>query len=135
MILWDGSVIEASATENADLFWGLRGAGHNFGIVTEMTFQTWPQDNDGLHYNAAMTFTSDSLKGILETVNEIIPDQDPALAIDMFFHSNLDTLEVSYIMYIVLRHSMNRALILATAYHHSERSVCWSSRDWRAVHE
>lgn len=59
-----------------------------------MTFQTWPQDNDGMHYNAAMTFTSDSLEGILETVNDIIPDQDPALAIDMFFHSDLDTLEV-----------------------------------------
>ena len=95
MILWDGSIIEASATENPDLFWGLRGAGHNFGIVTEMTFQTWPQENGGMHYNAAMTFTSDSLEGILETVNDIIPDQDPALAIDMFFHSNLDTLEVS----------------------------------------
>ena len=54
MVLWDGSVIEASATENPDLFWGMRGAGHNFGIVTELTFKSWPQENGGLHYNAAM---------------------------------------------------------------------------------
>ncbi|KAF2756241.1 FAD-binding domain-containing protein [Pseudovirgaria hyperparasitica] len=29
-----GNVVTTSATENADLFWALRGAGHNFGIPT-----------------------------------------------------------------------------------------------------
>ncbi|RYP31588.1 hypothetical protein DL767_005697 [Monosporascus sp. MG133] len=91
VVLWDGSVVEASATENADLFWGLRGAGHLFGIVTELTFNTWPQENDGMHYNAAMQFTSSSLEGILATINDIIPDQDPALALDMFFLTNPET--------------------------------------------
>ncbi|MEV1176280.1 FAD-binding protein [Nonomuraea sp. NPDC049784] len=39
MVLADGSVVRASEAENADLFWAVRGAGANFGIVTAFEFQ------------------------------------------------------------------------------------------------
>jgi FAD binding domain/Berberine and berberine like len=37
-----GEVVIADASTNADLFWGVRGGGGNFGIVTSFVFQTHP---------------------------------------------------------------------------------------------
>jgi FAD/FMN-containing dehydrogenase len=38
----DGKILHCSAEHNADLFWGLRGAGANFGVVTEFEYRLHP---------------------------------------------------------------------------------------------
>ena len=42
LITADGEFVNASENENADLFWGVRGGGGNFGIVTEFEFRLNP---------------------------------------------------------------------------------------------
>ena len=42
IVLADGSFVTASAEQNADLFWAMRGGGGNFGVVTSFLFQAHP---------------------------------------------------------------------------------------------
>ena len=42
LVTAEGNLVRASETENADLFWGLRGGGGNFGVVTGIDYKLHP---------------------------------------------------------------------------------------------
>jgi FAD/FMN-containing dehydrogenase len=45
LVTADGRVVRADSNENDDLFWGLRGAGANFGVATTFEYRLHPLEN------------------------------------------------------------------------------------------
>ncbi|MDO3722123.1 FAD-binding oxidoreductase [Marinobacter sp. chi1] len=72
----DGRMILASDSENPDLFWGLRGGGGNFGIVTSFEFKLHPVGPDLL--SGLMVFPFGQAKSVLTQFarfTETMPDE------------------------------------------------------------
>jgi FAD/FMN-containing dehydrogenase len=77
VVLADGTAVRASATENTDLFWALRGAGANFGVVTSFEYrlhEVGPQILGGLVIHAV-----DSVRDVLRFYREFAASQPDEL--------------------------------------------------------
>ncbi|KAF2105025.1 FAD/FMN-dependent oxygenase/oxidase [Rhizodiscina lignyota] len=81
LILADGSVVTVSRDADPDLFWGIRGAGHNFCVALEATFRVYPQANDGIHLSWDFEYSLDQCEPVLETVNTVHETMPADLAI------------------------------------------------------
>ncbi|KAK7982101.1 FAD-linked oxidoreductase alt4 [Apiospora saccharicola] len=81
LVLADGSIVTASEKENADLFWALRGAGHNFGIAVEATFRVHKQANRGIHYTWDLEYEIEQCDDVFGTLNEVTEIMPKELAI------------------------------------------------------
>ena len=63
VVLADGSVVHASDEENAELFWAVRGAGANFGVVVSFEFEV---DEVGLVGWAQLAYDASDTAGTLK---------------------------------------------------------------------
>jgi FAD/FMN-containing dehydrogenase len=70
MVLADGSFVTASADENADLFWAVRGGGGNFGVVTSFLFRLHPVDTV---YAGPMLWEPERAAEVLRWYREFLP--------------------------------------------------------------
>lgn len=90
----DGTAVTASAAENPDLFWALRGGGGNFGVVTSFEYQLHPVGTifGGMvvHPRAAAADVLRFYRGFVESAPEELtayavlmttPDGVPAIAV------------------------------------------------------
>lgn len=72
----DGKLFHASETENADLFWAIRGGGGNFGVVTHVEIQAHAS---GPVYAGMIMFTLDNLPELLKGWRDYMRSADEAL--------------------------------------------------------
>jgi FAD/FMN-containing dehydrogenase len=70
VVLADGRVVRASAEQEPDLFWAIRGGGGNFGIVTSFTFRTLPVGNV---YAGPMLWRPERAEEIMRAWSEFLP--------------------------------------------------------------
>ena len=72
----DGKVLRVNETENSDLFWGIRGGGGNFGVVTNFEFQLHPVGPEVL--SGLVVFPFDEAQTVLRKYGDFIhamPDE------------------------------------------------------------
>lgn len=73
LVLANGTAVTVSDAENSELFWALRGAGHNFGIVTEATVKIYDVEPSQEHWAAnGFVFTHDKLESVFTIANEAL---------------------------------------------------------------
>ena len=81
LVLSDGSVVITSNDSHPDLFWAIRGAGHNFGIALEATFRVYPQAHGGIHHSFDLEYTLDQCDEVFNTLNSVSEEMPADLAI------------------------------------------------------
>jgi UDP-N-acetylenolpyruvoylglucosamine reductase len=99
----DGRLLRASAQENEELFWGIRGGGGNFGVVTSLEYQLHPVDlvlAGGLSYPAqvasrVLRFYDDFVKSAPDELSTaaslgLTPAGEPTLSIAVCYCGPID---------------------------------------------
>ncbi|KAH7308680.1 hypothetical protein B0I35DRAFT_471224 [Stachybotrys elegans] len=75
-----GEIVEASESVNADLFWALRGAGANFGIITSATYRLHPQTNNNEILVVDVTFPAAAAEEYYAALEQISQNQPAELS-------------------------------------------------------
>lgn len=73
----DGEQVRASLDDNPELFWGIRGAGPNFGVVTMLEFQLHPMDP--ITYGAVGVYDIDGAPEVLRAYRSFAPEAPPEM--------------------------------------------------------
>jgi len=71
----DGRIVRASERENPDLFWGLRGGGGNFGVVTGIEYRLHPVGPE--IYGGAIAWPADAAGDVFEAFERVLRDAPP----------------------------------------------------------
>lgn len=78
----DGQLYWADAEENPDLFWGVRGGGGNFGVVTVFEFELHPMERQVL--NGAVVYPWERAREVISLYDEYVPEAPDELDLVFF---------------------------------------------------
>jgi FAD/FMN-containing dehydrogenase len=73
VVLADGSLVTASESEHADLFWALRGGGGNFGVVTSFEFRCHPIGEQGIVIGGPVLYDLADTGAVMRWYREVLP--------------------------------------------------------------
>ena len=82
----DGRSLTASANENPDLLWALRGGGGNFGVVTSLEYQLHPVGPEVLA--GFLVYPFSKVKGFFAMVNELTDNMPDELNLITFLNTH-----------------------------------------------
>lgn len=81
-VLHNGTIVTATATENPDLWWALRGGGNQFAIVTKMKLQAHPAGVDGKIWGGTRAYSPGKRKELFNALAKFVrdyPDEKAAI--------------------------------------------------------
>lgn len=70
VVLSNGEDVRVSSSSNSDLLWGMKGAGHNFGIVTSFEMSIYPRGPDTWYYGNYI-WRGDKLDAVFKALNKL----------------------------------------------------------------
>ena len=76
----DGNVLRANAEQHPDLYWGVRGGGGNFGVVTNFEFELHPMQRQVLA--GEVMFPIDRARDVLQVYSEMLETAPDELYLD-----------------------------------------------------
>jgi FAD/FMN-containing dehydrogenase len=82
VVLADGTLVTAADSANSDLFWGLRGGGGNFGVVSEFEFALHPLP---AAYGGLISFAEPHLGDALRLFRDVMADAPDELMLMAYF--------------------------------------------------
>ncbi len=97
LVTADAKLLRASATENPDLFWAIRGGGGNFGVVTWFEYRlhaVGPQVLAG-----GLAYAPSQLRAVLEHCGELAPHAPRELMLDVAVISDEKGVRTPYVMF------------------------------------
>ncbi|KAF2962876.1 hypothetical protein GQX73_g10697 [Xylaria multiplex] len=116
LVTANGGVVEASVSKNPELFFGIRGAGANFGIITSATYKLSKAVNDGQVFTADIVYPENMRSdyfNVLKTYEDTMPAE---LAMNTTINWNVDSNQTQIIGTFVYSGSEAQAMQVLTPF-------------------